>query len=77
MMSDKHTKDIVDAVEQNEVYLKTVSAISDDEKENVKATLEGFAKLLSPVVQALDELENSDEIAQAVRARLAEKLGGR
>ncbi len=76
-MSEKHVKSIVETVEQNEVYTETMKAIPDKEKANVKATLDDFAKLLSPMVEALEQLEASEEIAHEVRARLAEKLRGR
>ncbi len=76
-MSEKYAKGIVETVEQNEVYVETMKAIPDKEKANVKATLDGFAKLLSPMVEALEQLETSEEVAKEVRARLAEKLRGR
>lgn len=74
MMSEKHTKGIVNAVEQSDVYAAALAAIPDAEKANVKATVEGFAELVSPIIDALEQLEQSEEIAQAVRERLAEKL---
>lgn len=76
MMSEKHVKDIVDTVEQSEVFAETMKSVPDDQKANVKATLEGFAKLLSPMVEAVEQLELSEEVARAVRERLAEKLRG-
>ena len=75
-MSEKHVKDIVATVEQNEVYVEAMKGVSEGERANVKATLEGFAKLLSPMVEAVEQLEASEEVIQAVRARLAEKLRG-
>lgn len=74
-MSDKHAKGIVDAVEQSEVYAKALQAVDDKEKPSVKATVEGFAKVLSPMIEALEQLELDEEAAAAVRKRLAEKLG--
>jgi len=76
-MSEKHAKDIVNAVEQTDVYIKALEAASEKEKTNVKATLEDFAKLLSPIVETVEMLETSEEVIKAVRERLAEKLGGR
>ena len=76
-MDEKHVKGILDAVEQSDVYVDAISAVPDDEKANVKATVEGFANMLAPVIEALEQLEQSEEVAQAVRARLAEKLRGR
>lgn len=75
-MSDETTKGIVEAVEQSDVYAEAMSVVSDAEKPNVQATLEGFAKLLSPMVDAVEQLERSPEVLEAVRARLAEKLRG-
>jgi hypothetical protein len=76
-MSEKHVKGILDAVEQSDVYTDALAAVPDDEKVNVKATVEGFATMLAPVIEALEKLEQSEEIAQAVRVRLAEKLRAR
>lgn len=75
-MSEKHTKSIVDAVEQSDVYVKAMSSVPDDEKPSVQATLQDFAELLGPVFEALEQLEQDDEVAKAVRERLAEKLRG-
>ena len=76
MMSEKHVKDIVDTVEQSDVYVAAMKDVPEAEKANVKATLEHFAELLSPVVAALESLEASEEVTSAVRERLAEKLRG-
>lgn len=76
-MAEKHVKDILSAVEQSDVYTDAIAAVPDDEKANVKATVVGFATMLGPVIEALEKLEQSEEVAQAVRARLAEKLRGR
>lgn len=75
-MSEKHVNDIVAAVEANEAYASTIRQVPDDQKESVKATLAGFAKLVAPMVEALEAVEGSEEVAQALRERLAEKLRG-
>ncbi len=76
-MSDKHAKDIVEAVEGNEAYAETLAKVPADQQASVKATLEGFARVIAPMVEALEQLERSEEVAQALRERLAEKLRGR
>jgi hypothetical protein len=76
-MADKHVKGIINAVEQSDVYADALAAVPADEQANVKATVEGFATMLGPVIEALEKLEQSEEVAQAVRARLAEKLRAR
>lgn len=75
-MADKHVKGIIEAVEQSDVYSDTLAAVPEKDQENVKATLQGFAIMLGPMIEALEKLEQSDEVAQAVRARLAEKPRG-
>ncbi len=75
-MSEKHEKGIVDAVEQSEIYVKAIESAPEKDKANVKATLEGFAKLLGPMVEAVEKLEGSEEVARLVRERLAEKMRG-
>lgn len=75
-MSDKHVKGIVDAVEQSEIYSEAMKSVPEGEKAHVKTTVEGFAKLLGPMVEAVEQLEASEEVVKAVRARLAEKLRG-
>lgn len=75
-MSEKHEKGIVDSVEQSEIYTKAMESTSEKDKANVKATLEGFAKLLGPMVEIVEKLEESEEVARLVRERLAEKMRG-
>lgn len=73
-MSEKHEKGIVDSVEQDELYVKAIKATPEKDKASVKATLDGFAKMLGPMVEAVEKLEGSEEVARLVRERLAEKL---
>jgi len=70
----KHAKDIVDAVRQNDAYARAAAELSEPDRIAVEATVDSFAALLGPFVATLDELERSDEVMAAVRARLAEKL---
>ncbi len=73
MMSDKRIKNMMEAVVQNDVYIKTIAEVSDVERQNVEQTLEGFATLLEPLMRAVEELEHSEELVDEVRRRLTEK----
>jgi len=75
-MSDEHAKGIVDAVKQNDAYVGAIADLSDDERQTVEASVQGFAEMLAPIIGALDELEQSEDVMAAVRARLSEKLRG-
>ena len=77
MSDNKHTKDIVDAVKQDDMYTKAVAELPKTDRDAVEATVESFATLLGPLIAALDGLEQSDEVMAAVRVRLAEKMRSR
>jgi transcriptional regulator of NAD metabolism len=75
-MSGKHAKGIVDAVKQSDVYGEATASLQDKDRATVEAAVEGFAEMLAPLVATLEELESSEEVMAAVRARLGEKLRG-
>ena len=76
MSESKHAKGIVDSVKQSDTYAGAIADLTEDERLSVEASVEGFAEMLAPIIGALDELEQSEEVMAAVRARLSEKLRG-
>jgi len=77
LSDDKLIKGIIDAVTQNVAYVDAVSQLVEGERATVEATVRDFVGMLTPMIQTLDELEQSEEVMVVVRARLAEKLRGR
>ncbi len=75
-MSDNHAKDIVEAVEASDVYTLAIGSVPDDQKASVKATLDEFANVLAPMIKAVEQLGSSDDVADAFRQLLSEKLRG-
>ena len=76
MSKSKHAQGIVDSVKQSEAYVIAVADLPEADRLSVEASVEGFAEMLAPIIGAPDELEQSEEVMAAVRARLSEKLRG-
>lgn len=76
MGPDERVKAIVDAVERDDVFKRALSSVPEAERDAVRRVCEGFAAMVAPLVEAAEQVEASEELAERVRVLLAERARG-
>jgi hypothetical protein len=74
MKNDKLMEDIIESVLKDETYSNMSAKLSEEERKQVEASVNGIASIIVPILRIVNDIETDPETITIIRDILSKKM---